>query len=686
LGKDAYRQRFIAVISAYVLGLLLAAAYWLPAFTELHYVHVQAAADQFQLQDNFVRLRDLIGPVRAPDRGSMNMPFTFSAGLGSLLLGILGGGVALSPRVKLSRWQRGHVLAGLLLSVVCLYLMTYRSLWIWQMVPKATLILFPWRLLSVLTVALIPGAVLALSLIPERGRSWTVAVLIAILFGSMLPLMFPLYDNEPDLGTVTPATSVQYEITSGNLGGVSNNEYLPKWAVERPDFAPCPECYRDWNWEIFVTDRDVPETTQLTSISADHKAGSGFQVSSPEAFRLELHQMYFPGWQATVDGDAAALITTEPYGLLALDVPAGEHTVQVWYAGTRTQHVANGLSLVALGLSGALLLRRRIFRPRLVISRQGAGRAGAAVVVAVIVSVVLRGIIAPQTDWFREQGNRTDPPGMETSLGTVFTDAQGTPALKLIGYTLSDTTAGYGDWLFVTLYWQALTPLDETWHVRLALADSFSLSEWSASDHETPGGYSTRLWSTDRYIIDPHILRLDDDIPPYVGDVMVRVYTTEGNELWAGDSPRLTLNQVRIEETGTATLPPTAQRVDILFGGWLRCRAYALVPVDEGYQLRLYWQVLHTPPADYALMLHWQSGEVELSQVDQPPISSYPTTLWQGGQYLTSAIDLEMPAEADGLLIGLYDYPTVQRAPVDLRVGDLVVENDTVLLPLTSSP
>jgi hypothetical protein len=77
---------------------------------------------------------------------------------------------------------------------------------------------------------------------------------------------------------------------------------------------------------------------------------------------------------------------------------------------------------------------------------------------------------------------------------------------------------------------------------------------------------------------------------------------------------------------------------------------------------------------------------VELSQVDQPPISSYPTTLWQGGQYLTSAIDLEMPAGADGLLIGLYDYPTVQRAPVDLRVGDLVVENDTVLLPLTSSP
>jgi hypothetical protein len=194
------------------------------------------------------------------------------------------------------------------------------------------------------------------------------------------------------------------------------------------------------------------------------------------------------------------------------------------------------------------------------------------------------------------------------------------------------------------------------------------------------------LWSTDRYIIDPHILRLDDDIPPYVGDVVVRVYTTEGNELRAGDSPRLMLDQVRIEETGTAALPTDARRVDILFGGWLRCRAYALVPVDEGYQLRLYWQVLRTPPADYALMLHWQRGNEELHQADQPPIPSYPTTLWQGGQYLTSTIDLEAPAEADGLLIGLYDYPTVQRASVDLRVGDLVVANDTILIPLAPSP
>lgn len=685
----SFRRRLVAVLSAYGLGLLLAATYWLPALTELRYVHVQAAADQFQLQDNFVRLRDLIGPVRPPDRGSLNMPFTFSAGLGSLVLGVFGGGVALSPRVKLTRWQRGHVLAGLLLAVACLYLITYRSLWLWQAVPKADLILFPWRLLSVLNVALIPAAVMVVMVIPNRWRSWVVAILIMVLFGTMLPLMFPLYDNERDLGTVTPATSIRYEIESGNLGGVSNNEYLPTWATQRPDFAVCPDCYRDWNWQLFVNDQSLPESAQVTLTTAAHTAGGGFTLSSLEAFRLELHQMYFPGWQATVDGKPVTLITTEPYGLIALDIPAGEHNVQIWYAGTRVQHVANALSLVALGLCGVLLIPLHLHRRRsdpidAHLPRLNAKFVLTAVAVPLTIAIVLRGIIAPNTNWFRAQGNRSAPPGMANSLGVVFVDDQGSPTLELIGYTLSDMSIGYSDWLFVTLYWQALTPPDQPWRVHLALVNPLNLSEWSVSDNDPPGGYSPLHWTTDRYVIDRHILRLDEDIPPYVGNLVVHVYTSEGAQLLVDNSTYLRLDQVRIDEGGTYRLPADVQPVDIIFGGWLRWRAYALIPQGDGYELRMYWQVLRAPPADYALMLHWLRAGEEIGNNDQPPIPAYPTSLWLTGQYLVSTIHLDAPAEADSLLIGLYDYPSTQRASIRNRAGDLAVQNDTIVLPLPS--
>ncbi len=675
------RRRLAAVLIAYGLGLLLAATYWLPAVTELHYVHVQAAADQYQLQDNFVRLRDLIGLVQAPDRGALNVVFTFSAGLGSLVLGALGGVVALSPRVKLTRWQRGHVLAGLLLAAICLYAMTYRSLWLWEAVPQSKLILFPWRLLSVLTAALIPGAALLMMVIPTRWRAWVVAGLIGVLLAAVLPLMFPLYANESDLGTVTPASSIEYEVRSGNLGGVSNNEYLPKWAEQRPDFAPCPDCYRDWAWQVFVNDRTLPDNAQVTAIEGEHRTGSGFEVSSPAAFRLELHQMYFPGWKATVDGKTARLIISEPYGLMAVDLPAGAHTVEVWYAGTRVQQMGNSLSLIALGGCVGLLvfpMRRRRMIGR--VSRPDVKVASAAVIGSVIVAVVLRGIVVPHTNWFREAGGT--PPGMEQARGTVFADADGTPQLKLIGYTLSDTRMSQDDWLFVTLYWQALTPLDQQWHVRLALADTFTQAEWSASDHDAPGGFSTLQWPTDRYVIDRHILRLDDDTPPYGGDLGGRVSAGEGEQLLADAAPRLSLEQVRIDEKGTDDLPAGAQRVDLVFGDWLRCRAYDLVQAGDGYQLRLYWQVLRDPPADFALMLHWMRQGEDVGNADQPPLASYPTHLWREGQYLVSMFDLVPPEKADALWWGLYDYPTVQRAAVDRRDGKLVVQDNAILVPL----
>jgi len=65
---------------------------------------------------------------------------------------------------------------------------------------------------------------------------------------------------------------------------------------------------------------------------------------------LVLSEVYYPGWQASVDGESAPLIRTDGV-LRGVPVPRGRHTVRVWYAPVR---VRVGLVISALALVGSL--------------------------------------------------------------------------------------------------------------------------------------------------------------------------------------------------------------------------------------------------------------------------------------------------------------------------------------------
>ena len=680
------RQRQIAAVgAAFVLGLLLSAAYWLPALAELRFVNVKAAANQYQLADNFLPQAGLLGPIVAPDHAAFNIPFTFTICRLVLGLTLLGGMLAFWSRVKASAWVRFHAVGGAVTTLVGLYLMTYHSLWIWNAIPETDLILFPWRLMGVVAAALVPSVVFVITALPLRWRAWIAGILSAGLFVSVLPLMFPVYDNEPNLGTVTPATSLRYEIESGNLGAVADNEYLPRWASERPDWSPCVSCYLDWGWKIFLTERGLPKNTTVQPVSGDRRQGSAFEVTTTEPFQLELRQMYFPGWQASIDGQPAHIRITEPNGLMAIDIPAGFHRVEFWYAGTTVQHVADGLTPLGL-LLGGLLTVLHFWRHRLppqTATQDTYRRLGITIITtALLMALVLRAIILPHTDWFRQKSDLATPAGMGHSAGIIFKDENETPVLELIGYSLSQDEADYGDWVFVDLYWRALTPIEQSWQVKLALADPLTLAEIVFSQHVAPGGFSTQSWATDQYVKDSYILRVDSPLP-YVYDLVVHLFDAENEHLHTSGASYAILTSLRITEDGDQSLPEGNQPVDLVFGNWLRLRAYDWSNTESGVQLRLFWEVLRTPAQEFALMLHFQSNGETIGNADQPPIPSYPTQLWRKGQYLESVIDLAPPAGTDVLALGLYDRLSIQLVPVVDKKGGLETKDNSVLLPIS---
>ena len=80
------------------------------------------------------------------------------------------------------------------------------------------------------------------------------------------------------------------------------------------------------------------------------------QVVAAGPARLRFYTYYFPGWRAWVDGQPVTIAPDPPNGLIGVDVPAGEHTVEVRFGPTPVRRTAALISLAALAAVIALLL------------------------------------------------------------------------------------------------------------------------------------------------------------------------------------------------------------------------------------------------------------------------------------------------------------------------------------------
>jgi hypothetical protein len=99
-------------------------------------------------------------------------------------------------------------------------------------------------------------------------------------------------------------------------------------------------------------------TARLVRYEANSLA---IEVNSPTASYLVLSDAYYPGWQATLDGQPAAILRAN-YAFRAVAVPAGSHQVEMtfrpvsWRAGLG---ISMGTVVILLAWVGVRLARRR---------------------------------------------------------------------------------------------------------------------------------------------------------------------------------------------------------------------------------------------------------------------------------------------------------------------------------------
>ena len=91
--------------------------------------------------------------------------------------------------------------------------------------------------------------------------------------------------------------------------------------------------------------KDSLSTIQLTSYEPNRLV---YKASTPKDGVVVFSEIYYPGWQATIDGQLVDIARAD-YILRAINVPAGEHTIEMWFDPQSIQ-VTESIAYAALAL------------------------------------------------------------------------------------------------------------------------------------------------------------------------------------------------------------------------------------------------------------------------------------------------------------------------------------------------
>lgn len=482
-----------AVTGALILAFALSALYGLPAYTESHYVGL-AEGRSSGYQQHLAPLNSFISSSFVyhyfPHQGTVA---EHPAGLLQLLaagLGVLALADARAPLTPLARRVTGLTA---LLAAGSLFMTTTTSLPVWKAFePIVSFLQYPWRFqaMSALGGAFLAGAGVVWGERIGRARRTGIGMialaclLIALLMVTSLAAL-PYQRLELSDEDITLERMWREEREVGQIGTTWTGEYLPIWVQEQ-------------RWAIGrswldaggpnLEEANAPRAPEQVMIQHAGYATLDLAVSARQPSTLILHQFYYPGMVARL---GHTRIPAHPYGtlgLVAFDLPAGEHTVSCVWEPTSAQWIGLLLSLLGLACVAAILW---------LMGQRRALAVTAGIVLLVAGVLLLRGWMTPDSS----------PP--------VEVQAELEGKASLLAYVMDRPAARPGQEVALTLFWMARQgfPADLVTFVHLSTPDGARLI--TQSDQQPAGGFTpTTRWLAGEIIPDRHTLHLPAEIAP----------------------------------------------------------------------------------------------------------------------------------------------------------------------------
>ncbi|HUM37949.1 MAG TPA: hypothetical protein PLQ85_13840, partial [Anaerolineae bacterium] len=382
----------------------------------------------------------------------------------------------------------------------------------------------------------------------------------------------------------------------------------------------------------------LPEGAQLL---AEKEALNAAQVTleTPIAFRARFRWYYFPGWQVRVDGAPAPTLPDGPQGLLAVEVPAGKHTLEVRFGETPLRRTADAISLVsaALLVVGTWGIGKGIMgNGKEVMSNEGRVKGKircpithhpspltdhpSPVTLYLALGCIGLSLFAVKSLYLDRHDTLFHPwdfdgqhlRGVDAPLQVRFGDD-----VALMGYDLTTPTLATDQPAALTLYWRVLHPTTTDYSVAVHLVDAWGRL-YGQEDHQHPNGYPISLLQTDEFIRDTYTFTPFAGTPPgehytllvtlYEAGTGRQVDVWGSSGQWRGTAYPLTeLTVVRPETFPTPETLPLAQRLDADLGAGLHLVGTGDLPasVEVGNEvlITLFWQAQATPTADVRVRL-----------------------------------------------------------------------------------
>lgn len=302
-------------------GLGLSAFFWIPALFESQYV---VGLNTVNFREHFVQVYELLVPSWGTEfsvSGAFGNQMSFQIGVVPILT-IIGASLIL-------RRERRHEIRQLfyyftIVLAACIVFMLPLSEKIWEVVTPLQLMQYPWRLLSF--VIPIAGFCAALWAASMKKKWWAI----------LLPIL---------------AVAVAASYARPVLYAPRNEAYY----LSRPNFTDGTSSMGNSFSTIWTGWKSEEGTSSgILKLNIFHQTA---RVTYSSESSVAVHTIYFPGWKAYIDNHEVPIINRD--GIIHITVPAGSHTVQVYFGETPVRLFADGVSvasLVILIVSGILAL------------------------------------------------------------------------------------------------------------------------------------------------------------------------------------------------------------------------------------------------------------------------------------------------------------------------------------------
>jgi hypothetical protein len=724
-------------VLALLLGLALTAFFWAPALHDLQYTIAQG--DYYLTRSDFrlrlLSLRDLVALPVPLDARADNPYVPFSLGVVVIALAVLGvlylliglGRLQASthppPKRRQAVREVAYLVFFLLVLLATAFMMMRATARLWETLPFLPYAEFPWRLMGIanLCAAFLAGGSVRLwelSLGSGRKRALATQLMLAVsLLGLVLGVAVYFYPPRAFLrwGTPTLDDYIGYEVRTQNVGTTGLAEYLPRWAAQIPRTSPLVGQLRE-GVPIEKLNRDaLPAGARATAVARD-AVSDQYRLSSDTDFRASFFTFYFPGWRAFLDGQAVPIQATPPLGLMAVDVPAGQHELDLRFGETPFRLAMDMLSATALlGLAGWAV--GRALRPRSTGYRgvpgsraswpgfqrwPGSGYVRLGLLLAALL-VAKIGYVDPHTTWFRRESAPDQVVGIQHPMHIQLEDN-----VLFLGYDLiGEEAVPAGNTLQVRLYWGATGPPSDDYrsfvhldappdHMTLITSDNYHPGDPQAQNDVPSLG-----WRSDLYVRDEHRVLLPQDALPIAYAIQVGLYERQSGRRLSilpgqgsgqqGDAIYLQQVHVQPDQPLRPAAIPNRHRVRLgqniqLLGHSVEMDALPAGRIQPGQTitLNLFWQASAPVPKDYTVFVHLldAAGGVQ-AQHDGPPMQGrYPTNNWRPGQIIEDATPLTLPSDLPPgdyrLAAGMYELTTGQRLPVTDQ--GVRLPNDAILL------